>query len=108
MNLKKLRKMRLLLLLLSQPKRQWKRENKKVLFLEKYFLVRSQYLNIKALFTDPIFSDFFFVIYWRKTNFHLNFSDEEEDELEEASEDEAPPVVAKPTKKAMKKGKQKT
>jgi len=35
-------------------------------------------------------------------------SDEEEDELEEASEDEAPPVVAKPTKKAMKKGKQKT
>ena len=45
-----------------------------------------------------------------KTNFGLsfNFSDEEEDELEEASEDEAPPVVAKPTKKAMKKGKQKT
>ena len=40
--------------------------------------------------------------------FHFNFSDEEEDELEEASEDEAPPVVAKPTKKAMKKGKQKT
>merc|ERR1712083_892675 len=35
-------------------------------------------------------------------------SDEEEDELEEASEDEAPPVVDKPTKKAMKKGKQKT
>merc|ERR550532_3628794 len=34
--------------------------------------------------------------------------EEEEDELEEASEDEAPPVVAKPTKKAMKKGKQKT
>merc|ERR1712037_869876 len=33
---------------------------------------------------------------------------EEEDELEEASEDEAPPVVAKPSKKAMKKGKQKT
>ena len=40
--------------------------------------------------------------------FQFNFSDEEEDELEEASEDEAPPVVAKPTKKAMKKGKQKT
>ena len=49
-------------------------------------------------------------ICWRKTNFIFlfNFSDEEEDELEEASEDEAPPVVAKPTKKAMKKGKQKT
>ena len=49
-------------------------------------------------------------IFWRKTNFvfSFNFSDEEEDELEEASEDEAPPVVAKPTKKAMKKGKQKT
>ena len=46
----------------------------------------------------------------KKTNFvfSFNFSDEEEDELEEASEDEAPPVVAKPTKKAMKKGKQKT
>ena len=49
-------------------------------------------------------------IFWRKTNFVFSFnsSDEEEDELEEASEDEAPPVVAKPTKKAMKKGKQKT
>ena len=49
-------------------------------------------------------------IFWREINvvFSFIFSDEEEEELEEASEDEAPPVVAKPTKKAMKKGKQKT
>ena len=63
-------------------------------------------------FPVPIFSESLAVhnIFWLKTNFiySFDFSDEEEDELEEASEDEAPPVVAKPTKKAMKKGKQKT
>ena len=34
-------------------------KNKKVLFLQKYFLSRSQHQNKKALFTDPIFSDDF-------------------------------------------------
>ena len=34
-------------------------KNKKVLFLKKIFLGRSQYQNKKALFTDPIFSEGF-------------------------------------------------
>ena len=34
-------------------------KQKKVLFLKKYDLGRSQYQNKKALFTDPIFSDGF-------------------------------------------------
>ena len=34
-------------------------KNKKVLFLKKNFLGRCQYLNKKALFIDPIFSEGF-------------------------------------------------